>query len=100
MLKKLTTKQIKALDAYTIKHRPIDSIDLMENACHEIAMWLMERYNSTYKIGIVCGTGNNGGDGLGVARMLNAAGYAVAVWIVKGGVAESADFQVNFSRLQ
>jgi ADP-dependent NAD(P)H-hydrate dehydratase / NAD(P)H-hydrate epimerase len=100
MLKILTTKQIKALDAYTIKHRPIDSIDLMEKACHEVSVWLMERYNSTYKIGIVCGTGNNGGDGLGVARMLNAAGYLVTVWIVKGGVAESADFQVNLSRLQ
>jgi NAD(P)H-hydrate epimerase len=100
MLKILTTQQIKALDAHTIQHRPIDSIDLMENACHEISMWLMERYNSSHKVGIVCGTGNNGGDGLGVARLLKAAGYHVTIWIVKGDVSESPDFQENLRRLQ
>ena len=71
MLKILSTNQIRELDAYTIEHRPIASIDLMENACRAIVTWFTERYNSTCKVGVVCGTGNNGGDGLGVARMLN-----------------------------
>jgi hydroxyethylthiazole kinase-like uncharacterized protein yjeF len=100
MLKILTTSQIRDLDAYTIKHRPIDSIDLMENACRAIAIWMMEHYDRTYKIGVVCGTGNNGGDGLGVARLLIDAGYELTVWIVKGGVPESSDFKTNLERLR
>lgn len=100
MLKILTTSQIRDLDAYTIKHRPIDSIDLMENACHAVAIWMMEHYDRTYKIGVVCGTGNNGGDGLGVARLLIDAGYDLTVWVVKGEVPESSDFKTNLERLQ
>ncbi len=70
MLKILSTNQIRELDTYTIQHRPIPSIDLMENACRAILTWFTERYNPACKVGIICGTGNNGGDGLGVARML------------------------------
>ncbi len=100
MLKILTTSQIKELDAYTIQHRPIASIDLMESACHAITVWLAERFDPSQRVGIVCGTGNNGGDGLGVARLLKDSGYAVQVWIIRGGVPESADFKVNLDRLK
>jgi ADP-dependent NAD(P)H-hydrate dehydratase / NAD(P)H-hydrate epimerase len=99
MLKILSTNQIRELDAYTIQHRPIASIDLMENACRAVATWFTEHYDPTYKVGVVCGTGNNGGDGLGVARMLKDSGYNVQVWIVKGSMPESADFKINFERL-
>ena len=99
MLKILSTQQIRDLDAYTIQHRPIASIDLMENACHAIVAWFTQQYDATHAVGIVCGTGNNGGDGLGVARLLAEAGYTVRVWVVKGGVAESDDFKKNLARL-
>jgi NAD(P)H-hydrate epimerase len=99
MLKILSTSQIRELDAYTIQHRPIASIDLMENACHAVFTWITEHYSPEKKMGIVCGTGNNGGDGLGIARLLSGAGYKVQVWIVKGNVSESADFKVNLQRL-
>ncbi len=99
MLKILSTSQIRELDAYTIKHRPIASIDLMENACHAILTWFTEHYNPTTRVGIVCGTGNNGGDGLGVARLLKEAGYAVKVWVVRGNAPESSDFKINLGRL-
>ncbi|HEX6223295.1 MAG TPA: NAD(P)H-hydrate dehydratase [Chryseolinea sp.] len=99
MLKILSTNQIRELDAYTIQHRPISSIDLMESACRAIYTWFNEHYNPTCKIGVVCGTGNNGGDGLGVARLLNDAGYNVQVWIIKGSMPESQDFKVNLERL-
>jgi NAD(P)H-hydrate epimerase len=98
MLKILTTAQIRDLDAYTIKHRPIASIDLMENACHAIVTWFTERYNATCRVGVICGTGNNGGDGLGIARLLHERGYEIRAWIVKGGP-ESSDFKVNLDRL-
>ena len=44
--------------------------------------------------------GNNGGDGLGIARMLYEWNYLVKVWIVRGGVKETTDFQINLQRLE
>lgn len=99
MLKTLTTLQIKALDEYTIRHEPIAAIDLMERACTAFVTWFTERFDKDRTIGIVCGTGNNGGDGLGIARILKAKGYTIAVWIVRGGVKESADFKINLERI-
>jgi NAD(P)H-hydrate epimerase len=99
MIKILNTQQIKSLDEFTIQHEPILSIDLMERACRAFTSWFTERFTALNKIGIVCGTGNNGGDGLGVARMLSEWGYPVKVWIVRGGTAESADFKMNLERL-
>jgi len=98
MLKILAAAQIKALDAYTIEHGSIASIDLMERACRAFVNWFVEYFDNRYTVGIICGTGNNGGDGLGVARMLNELGFSVKVWIVKGSVGETADFKVNRDR--
>ena len=95
----LNTKQIRALDAYTIEHEPVASIDLMERASRAFVDWFTLRVGTTKKIGVVCGTGNNGGDGLAIARMLHDWGYGVRVWIVRGGVSESQDFKINFGRL-
>lgn len=100
MRKILSTSQIRDLDAYTIQHRPISSIDLMENACRAVHTWLLERYPPETVIGVVCGTGNNGGDGLGVARMLHDSGYSVFVWVVKSGGNETTDFKTNLERLK
>ncbi|HAC25259.1 MAG TPA: bifunctional ADP-dependent NAD(P)H-hydrate dehydratase/NAD(P)H-hydrate epimerase, partial [Cytophagales bacterium] len=84
-MKILTSTQIHDLDAFTIEHEPIASIDLMERACRGIVNWLIDRYDAGHKVGVVCGPGNNGGDGLGVARLLKEWGYPVHVWIVVGG---------------
>ncbi len=99
MLKILNSQQIKQLDQYTIEHEPIASIDLMERACKAFTDWFVLNFRPVKKIGIVCGTGNNGGDGLGIARMLKDLGYPVKVWIVRGEVKESEDFKKNFERL-
>ncbi|RAV98397.1 NAD(P)H-hydrate dehydratase [Pseudochryseolinea flava] len=99
MTKILTVKQIKALDEYTIQHEPIASIELMERACRAFTTWFTERFHALNKVGIVCGTGNNGGDGLGIARQLKAWGYPVKVWVVRGNMKESDDFKENFKRL-
>ncbi len=100
MIKILSAAQIKELDAYTIQHEPIASIDLMERACRAFTNWFVEHYDATHRIGIVCGTGNNGGDGLGIARMLHEWNYPVKVWIVRGGVNETSDFQINLQRIE
>jgi ADP-dependent NAD(P)H-hydrate dehydratase / NAD(P)H-hydrate epimerase len=100
MLKILTSKQTKELDAYTIQHEPIASIDLMERACRAFVSWFTDHFPPEKKVGIVCGTGNNGGDGLGIARLLHEWNYTVQVWIVKGLVPESEDFKLNLQRLK
>ena len=100
MLKILTTKQSKEHDAYTIEHEPIASIDLMERACQAFVTWFTAEFEASRKIGIVCGTGNNGGDGLGIARMLNEMNYPIKVWIVKGTAPITDDFKINFDRVK
>lgn len=99
MMHILNTKQIRELDAYTIRHEPVASIDLMERASRAFVDWFTLRVETAKKIGIVCGTGNNGGDGLAIARMLHEWSYSVHVWIVEGGVPASDDFHVNLERL-
>ncbi|MBS1558033.1 MAG: NAD(P)H-hydrate dehydratase [Bacteroidetes bacterium] len=99
MLKILSASQIKELDRYTIEHEPVASIDLMERACHAFSNWFAQHIDLSKKIGIVCGTGNNGGDGLGIARLLNEQGYAVSVWVVRGEAPETDDFKINLKRL-
>ena len=99
MIKILNSQQIKLLDAYTIEHESITSINLMERACQAFANWFTQRFDITHTVGIVCGTGNNGGDGLGVARLLQEWGYEVKVWIVRGEVKDTIDFKKNLSRI-
>jgi NAD(P)H-hydrate epimerase len=98
MIKILTSAQTRELDQYTIDHEPIASIDLMERACQAFTDWFITRFRQEKKIGVVCGTGNNGGDGLGIARKLKELGYPVDVWVVHGSN-ESADFKINLDRL-
>ncbi len=100
MIRILDTRQIKALDAHTISSEPVTSIDLMERACRAFANWFIEHIDNSHRVGVVCGTGNNGGDGLGIARMLVEAAYGVNVWVLRGSVPESEDFKINYQRLK
>src|SRR6187549_1667259 len=99
MPKILSAQQIKELDAYTIDHEPIASIDLMERACVAFTNWFMRKFDKTKRIGLVCGTGNNGGDGLGIARLLTEWNYTIDVYIVRTSARESDDFLKNSQRL-
>lgn len=99
MQKILTSSQTKLLDQYTIEQEAIASIDLMERACSSFAQWFVTKFRATEKIAVVCGTGNNGGDGLGIARMLCEWSYPLEVFIIRGSSAETADFKINLERL-
>src|SRR5689334_8648034 len=99
MIRILSAKQIKELDAFTIANEPIASIDLMERASRAFTSWFTGRFDVTNQVGIVCGTGNNGGDGLAIARLLNDWNYKVKVWVVRGSVKETDDFKANLKRL-
>lgn len=96
----LSASQIRELDAYTIANTPIESIDLMERACRAFMGWFVGLFNSDERVGIVCGTGNNGGDGLGIARMLREHGYQATCWIIRSTMPVTADFNTNLDRAQ
>ncbi|MFA6923734.1 MAG: NAD(P)H-hydrate dehydratase [Bacteroidales bacterium] len=96
----LSAKQIKEADAYTITNEPVESIDLMERAAKACSGWLTDNFNKNYKIKIFCGCGNNGGDGLAVARLLSAKKYNVEVFIIKHSDKFSDDFKINEQRLK
>ncbi|MBO9636333.1 MAG: NAD(P)H-hydrate dehydratase [Chitinophagaceae bacterium] len=95
----LTATQIRAWDEFTIRELPIQSIDLMERASTACFDWLMENGYKQNSFSIFCGKGNNGGDGLAIARMLSRSGHEVTVYILEFGAKGTADFQTNLARL-
>ncbi|NMM49615.1 NAD(P)H-hydrate dehydratase [Marinigracilibium pacificum] len=97
MIKILSAEQTREADQYTIKNEPINSIDLMERASTAFCEWFMGEFPGKSNIHIVTGKGNNGGDGLAIARMLNEHGYRVSLYLIseKG----SEDFNKNYDRI-
>lgn len=99
-MKILTSAQIRTWDQYTISHEPISSIDLMERASLCFVHWFVPNYHDTsVPIIIICGNGNNGGDGLAVARLLRDRFYEVSVFIYRISKEDSVDFDINLGRL-
>ncbi len=99
-MKILSVAQIRRADQYTIENEPISSIDLMERASESFVNWFREKFNADQKVLILCGTGNNGGDGLAIARILGSSGYEVDVIIVGDWERGSPDFKINLDRLK
>lgn len=99
-MKILNTVQTREADAYTIANEPISSIDLMERASSQCVNWLINKYDSKTSFAVFCGVGNNGGDGLVIARQLVIKGYDIDVFIVQFSENYSADFKVNLERLR
>lgn len=93
------TEQIHAWDAFTIAHEPIASIDLMERAATACFGWLTDTHQHQKTFSVFCGKGNNGGDGLAIARMLANTGHEVNVYILEFGHKGTDDFQQNLARL-
>ena len=92
--------QIKDIDEYTIKHEPVSSIDLMERASGEIFKWIESKFDRSNKFIIFVGPGNNGGDGLALARIFSVNRYIVKVIYVKFTEKTSGDWEVNRLRLK
>lgn len=89
---------IKNWDQFTIEHEPIASIDLMERAAQSAADKIISLFPKQ-AISIFCGPGNNGGDGLAIARILNKLSWNVYVFILDIGIDMSSDFNINLKRL-
>ncbi|MEO6330718.1 MAG: NAD(P)H-hydrate dehydratase [Ginsengibacter sp.] len=98
-MKIFSSSQIKEWDNYTIAHEPVTSIKLMERAAKTCYEWLIENQFHKKAFKIFCGKGNNGGDGLALARMLTENKYTASVYILETGRLGTNDFQINLARL-
>ncbi len=94
----LTPEAMREADRITIEDRKTASIDLMESAANAICKSLISSYGKQ-DFFVLCGRGNNGGDGLAVARLLIDQGEHVTV-LYPGGVELSIDAQENLARLK
>jgi len=99
IMKILTPSQIRAVDAYTIEHEPISSIDLMERAATVCVDWITKHLDMQRKVAVFAGPGNNGGDGLAIARILHWMHLDVSVYMLTESVRLSPDALVNYQRL-
>ena len=87
-------------DNYTIEHEPILSIDLMERAANKCIEKISEIYDTINELTIFVGPGNNGGDGLAIARLLSRRNINVNVFIFQFTNNFSKDFTINLQRLE
>lgn len=83
MIPVLDAEQMRAADAVTISQLGLPSLVLMEMAAAGVTEALLERFGDAAPVVVVCGPGNNGGDGLAVARQLRSRGQRrVEVWLL------------------
>lgn len=102
MLNLLTAEQTRQADQFTISSEPVASIELMERAALAFVATFSERYPlKETPVSVYCGTGNNGGDGLAIARILLQQGYQkLSVKIVRFSERQSEDFSKNYDRIR
>jgi NAD(P)H-hydrate epimerase len=98
IMKLFKSEQVKDIDAYTIKHEPITSPDLMERASKRMTDWLLNEIKDNSKVFVIAGPGNNGGDGLVIARLLAHKGFDVMVCLLRFSPRLSDDCQLNLNR--
>ncbi len=86
-------------DKNTILSEPIPSVDLLERACYQLAQYFIKNIDRTQHLHFVCGSGNNGADGLCLARILHFHGYKVKISCVQHAKV-SAENTLQFSLLE
>jgi NAD(P)H-hydrate epimerase len=99
-MKIFSAEQVRAWDAYTIRHEPISSAALMERAAGRAAEWILQVFPHPARVLVFCGPGNNGGDGLVIAQKLWQEALVVDTWLLDTGQSLSPDASVQLSKLQ
>lgn len=99
-MKIFPASKVREIDAYTIRHEPIDSIDLMERAASRLTGWYVRHFKTDRRVVIIAGPGNNGGDALAMARMLAGRQYRVICYLLDPKNKRSEDNQINLKRLK
>ncbi|SHE94545.1 bifunctional ADP-dependent NAD(P)H-hydrate dehydratase/NAD(P)H-hydrate epimerase [Chryseobacterium takakiae] len=98
-MKIFTAGQIRNCDQYTIKNEPVSSVQLMERAAESCVEWISENCNHHRNFAVFCGSGNNGGDGFAIARMLYQKGFDVDVF-THTKAKFSSEAQENFKQIK
>jgi hydroxyethylthiazole kinase-like uncharacterized protein yjeF len=99
-MKIFETLNIKEADKITITNQGITSFQLMERAATEVFLWIKKhRPDKETTFHVFCGRGNNGGDGLVVARLLHQDGYPVRVDIVEEAGSPTPEFEMAYKQL-
>ena len=99
MLPIVSAAQMREMDKRTVEEFGIPSIVLMENAALRVVEIIAERYQplTGKRIAVVCGKGNNGGDGLAIARhFATRFGAAVTVWLAADPSLLTGDAAANY----
>ncbi|UKM64073.1 NAD(P)H-hydrate dehydratase [Flavobacteriaceae bacterium GSB9] len=100
-MKIFSKEQIYKGDRLTAERQQISSTDLMERAGTQIFNWLHARMQGAQvPIHVFCGIGNNGGDGLVLARHLVTHGYNVKTYVVNYSDKRSKDFLINYDHIK
>jgi ADP-dependent NAD(P)H-hydrate dehydratase / NAD(P)H-hydrate epimerase len=98
-MKIISASQIKDVDQGTVEAEGITSYELMERAALACVRRLLVLIDNETPIYVFCGMGNNGGDGLAIARLLRIRNYNVSVFIVRHREEFSADAKMNYDLL-
>jgi len=99
-MKIVTAAEMREIDRVTSERYGVPSLTLMENAGNAVADFVLARYASARRVGIVCGKGNNGGDGFVAARKLEQAGREVRLLLLAEPSELKGDAADMFSKLR
>lgn len=95
-MKAVTAAQMRALDAGAINDFGIPGLILMENAGRGAFELLQEQLPESFsRVLVLCGPGNNGGDGYVIARHLHNRGHSVTIWSTRPGDRLTGDARTN-----
>ncbi|MFC5270712.1 NAD(P)H-hydrate dehydratase [Adhaeribacter terreus] len=98
-MKILSAAQLREADKFTIERENLQPGALMERAAQAFTNWFINNCGREKEVAIFCGPGNNGGDGLAVARLLNEYNYLVRTFLPETDSVFSEDFKLNLKRL-
>jgi hydroxyethylthiazole kinase-like uncharacterized protein yjeF len=98
-MKIVSAREMREIDAMSSLRYGVPSLSLMENAGAAVAAFVRERYPQASRIAVICGKGNNGGDGFVAARQLHLAGKVVEVLLLASPKDLQGDAAAMFARL-
>jgi len=98
-MKIVTAAEMREIDRITTEKYGVPSLTLMENAGGAVAQFALQRFSRAKRVTVVCGKGNNGGDGFVAARKLHEAGRDVRVVLLAAPDDVKGDARENLKRL-
>jgi NAD(P)H-hydrate epimerase len=96
----LSASQLREADQFTITNEPIPSNKLMERAAFACFQWIEQNMGLKQHFVIFCGTGNNGGDGLVLVKLLSKNNCSVSVHVLGDSDNGSDDFKIHLEKLK